>query len=79
MTEVGYAVEGSSDEPVAERLIAHAGCSPRKILTAGGKNRLDPRIPGYNRSGQHRPWLVLRDLDHDDAGILRWGCGEGTR
>lgn len=68
MTEVGYAVEGWADEPVAERIIAKAGHQPQRILTAGGKPRLDPKIPGYNRSARHRCWLVMRDLDHDDGG-----------
>ena len=27
---------------------------------------MDPKLPGYNRSAAHSPWLVLRDLDHDD-------------
>lgn len=66
MNEVGYAVEGWTDEPVAERIIIHAGHHPRRILTAQGKSRLDARLPGFNRSGQHRLWLVVRDLDHDD-------------
>ncbi len=68
MTEVAYAVEGWGDEPVAAKLIQLAGCIPRRVLTAGGKSRLDPKIPGYNRSGEHLCWLVLRDLDHDDDG-----------
>jgi hypothetical protein len=34
---------------------------------AGETNPL-PQIPGYNRSGEHLCWLVLRDLDHDDDG-----------
>lgn len=67
MSEVSYAVEGWADEPVAERIITKAGHQPRRILTADGKARLDAKIPGYNRSAQHRLWLVMRDLDHDDA------------
>lgn len=79
-TEVAYAVEGPADEAVAESLIRSVGLTPRRIFTAGGKSRLDAKLPGYNRSGFHRAWLVLRDLDHDDdlhcvaevaAGLLR--------
>jgi len=66
MTEVAYAVEGWGDEPVAAKLIKVVGCIPRRVLTADGKSRLDPKIPGYNQSAEHRCWLVLRDLDHDD-------------
>lgn len=68
MIQVSYAVEGWADEPVAERLIAHAGQRPKRILTAQGKSRMDAKLPGVNRSGQHRLWLVVRDLDHDDRG-----------
>lgn len=68
MTQVAYAVEGSTDEPLAEQLIRLVGREPKRIFTAGGKPRLDPKIPGYNQSARHRPWLVLRDLDHDDIG-----------
>lgn len=66
MNEVAYAVEGWADEPVAAKLIAAVGCLPHRILTAGGKSNLDPKIPGYNASARYRPWLVLRDLDQDD-------------
>jgi hypothetical protein len=66
MIEVVYAVEGPTDEPVATRLIEMAGCHPRRVFTAQGKSKLDPKIPGYNHSARHRCWLVLRDLDHDD-------------
>lgn len=68
MIEVAYAVEGRSDEPVAVKLIELAGCKPRRVFTAEGKSRLDPKIPGYNQSARYRCWLVLRDLDHDDQG-----------
>lgn len=64
---MSYAVEGPTDEPVAERIITSAGHEPRRVLTAGGKARLDARIPGYNRSARHLRWLVVRDLDQDDA------------
>jgi len=69
MIEVAYAVEGRSDQPVAAKLIEMAGCRPHRVYIANGKSRLDLKIPGYNRSAQHRCWLVLRDLDHDDRGI----------
>ncbi|MGQ0742865.1 MAG: hypothetical protein ACT4OS_00705 [Acidimicrobiales bacterium] len=67
MNEVAYAVEGPSDEPVAERLITLYGRIPRRVTTAGGKAKLDSRVAAYNASAQHLPWLVLRDLDRDDS------------
>lgn len=65
MTAVYFAVEGETDVPVAERMIRFAGLDPRPTRTAGGKSRLDPRIPEMNRSGASINWLILRDLDHD--------------
>ena len=68
--DVRYAVEGPTDEPLAKRLITTVGMNPRATLVAGGKLRLDPKLPGYNAAAHHSAWLVLRDLDHDDVG----GC-----
>lgn len=66
MIEVLYAVEGRGDEPVAEKLIRSAGCQPRLAFQAGGKSKLDPKLPGFDKSAPHLCWFVLRDLDHDD-------------
>lgn len=68
--DVRYAVEGPTDEPLAKRLISTVGMNPRATLIAGGKPKLDPKLPGYNAAARYSAWLVLRDLDHDDAG----GC-----
>ena len=65
MTLVYYAVEGDTDAPVAERLIRLVGFEPHPIRVAGGKPKLDPRIPELNRSGAALNWLILRDLDQD--------------
>ena len=65
MTVVYYAVEGDTDAPVAEKLIRLVGFDPRPTRVAGGKPKLDPRIPELNRSGAALNWLILRDLDHD--------------
>lgn len=62
---VSYAVEGHTDVPVAERLIELVGGTPNRVLIAGGKSNLDPRIVGLNGVAQAIPWLVLRDLDFD--------------
>lgn len=69
MQFVQYAVEGRSDEPVAEKLLKAAGLTPIHVFTSGGKPKLDPKLPGYNSAARvGSPWLVLRDLDHDDRG-----------
>jgi len=62
---VSYAVEGAKDTPVAEKLIQLVGGTPNRVLVAGGKAKLDPKVPGLNRVAQARPWFVLRDLDSD--------------
>ncbi len=62
-----YGVEGATDAPVAEALIRFVGRRPRQGLIAHGKTRLDPRIRGWNRPGNLRPGLVLRDWDPDDG------------
>jgi hypothetical protein len=67
---VAYAVEGSTDVPVARKILLAAGAQPGQLLTAGGKTKLDPKIPGIARAAarSQAPWLVLRDLDDDDRG-----------
>lgn len=65
MRTVYFAVEGRTDAPVAQRLIRLVGFRPQEAIVAGGKSRLDPRIPALNRSGVQINWLILRDLDHD--------------
>lgn len=65
MTTVYFAVEGRTDVPVAQRLIRWAGFQPQEAIVAGGKSKLDRRVPALNRSGVRINWLILRDLDHD--------------
>lgn len=65
MTTVYFAVEGRTDVPVARRLIGLVGVQSQEAIMAGGKSKLDPRIPALNRSGSGINWLILRDLDHD--------------
>lgn len=82
MTSVYLAVEGPTDIPVAERLVRLVGLRPQKTVVAGGKHRLDPRIPALNRSATHLNWLILRDLDHDApcaSQLIRQLLKEGTR
>lgn len=65
---VTCAVEGASDVPVAKRLLTESGLSMGPIRVARGKSQIDPRLSGWNESATRQPWLVLRDLDHDDHG-----------
>ncbi len=67
MTVVYFAVEGETDVPVAERMLRLIGVEPVRTLVAGGKSKLDSKIPGLNRSGANLNWLIMRDLDDDEA------------
>ena len=82
MTIVYFAVEGRTDVPIAKRLIQLVKLQPQQAVVAGGKSKLDPRIPALNRSGTHLNWLVLRDLDSDApcaSQLIRDLVGQETR
>lgn len=66
MRQVTCAVEGRTDDPVATKLLHAVGLSAGVPIVKGGKTSLDPRLPDYNQAARHMPWLVIRDLDHDD-------------
>lgn len=66
MRPVTCAVEGTSDDPVARRMLQAVGLTPGVVIVEEGKTILDPKLPNYNRAARHMPWLIVRDLDHDD-------------
>lgn len=57
------AVEGRSDEGMAIAVLRAAGIDARRVLSADGKTRLDPKIPGYMKAAAFEPWVVFRDSD----------------
>jgi hypothetical protein len=59
--------EGDTDFPVARAVVKLAGLTPGDEIDCGGKTKLDAKLPGYNAAAAHGPWLVLRDLDHDET------------
>lgn len=59
------AVEGLVDEAVFRRLVRHVGLEVVTVFRTDGKEGLLRRLPGFNRSARHKPWLVLVDLDRD--------------
>lgn len=69
MLYIKYAVEGRTDQPIAEKLLQAAGLEPDRPLIAYGKTKLDKKLPGLNRSARQLAWLVIRDLDRDDRNI----------
>ena len=62
---VSVALEGITDEPVAEKLLAHAGARIGRIHGGTGKDDLRRRLPGFAAAANHAPWLVMVDLDDD--------------
>lgn len=62
---ISAAVEGSTDEAVAVRLIGHIGAQPGFVYGKQGKPHLRNKVWSYNQAAQHAPWLVLVDLDRD--------------
>lgn len=61
------AVEGPTDEVILRPLLAHAGIAPPAFfLGKKGKGHLDQNIKRYNRAAETQPFIVVRDLDHDE-------------
>lgn len=62
---ISLATEGMDDEAVARKICAVLSVPVGSSYPAGGKSKLDPRIPKYNAAARLSPWFVLRDLDGD--------------
>lgn len=60
---VMLAVEGETDIAVAQKMLEPSGLCGLRMLAGKGKDYLDGRIPGLNKTGGS--WLILRDLDRD--------------
>lgn len=63
--DIHYAVEGSTDFALAQRIIIHCGGKPGFGKIMRGKGRLDPGIPKLVEAARMQPWLIIRDLDND--------------
>lgn len=59
------AVEGDTDVPVIQRLLALFEMQLGDVFGLNGKDRLDASIRAYNNTARFSPWLVLRDLNAD--------------
>ena len=92
MMPVNILVEGYTDEPVARRLLSHAGLEVGNVYGRKGKQHVLERLPNYNQAAHFSPWLVIVDLDQDhqcaSQAIQKWlpraekgmppaGCGKG--
>ncbi len=67
MTAVSIAVEGPVDRAVAERLIREVGGEPGAVYGGKGKPFLRSKIAAWNAAAQRAPWLVLVDLNTEEA------------
>ena len=66
-------VEGDTDIPIVRRLVASVGLDAREpVVDTGGKAALDRKLAGYARAGEHAPFAVVRDLDHDADCAPSW-------
>lgn len=66
MTEVLYAVEGTTDAPVAEKLIRLMNRVPRQVSASGGSSTIDTKLARWAQSSNSAPMLILRDWDPVD-------------
>jgi hypothetical protein len=65
MVRVNVLAEGSTDEPVAKRLLKHSGLEVGIVYGRNGKPDLLKRLPNYNKAAQFTPWFIIVDLDTD--------------
>ncbi|MGH2494819.1 MAG: hypothetical protein ACRDIV_08950 [Ktedonobacteraceae bacterium] len=65
MIRVNVLVEGSTDEPVAKRLLKHSGLEVGTVYGRRGKADLLRRLSNYNQAARFSPWFVVVDLDAD--------------
>lgn len=64
-------VEGDSDRETARAIVALTGRTVARVVVAGGKSKLDPKIANYNRAARQSSWVVFRDSDGDCPVRLR--------
>lgn len=67
MTFIALAVEGPTDRAAAEKILSTRSlqADPLSTFVKHGKSRLDKKMHSFNQAARFRPWLVLRDADHD--------------
>ena len=67
MPGVTLAVEGVIDAAVLRKVLDTEGFDTYAVYGLRGKSNLDANLTGFNNAAQVSPWLVGRDLDHDDV------------
>lgn len=68
---INIVVEGDSDREAAKAIVAYAGREVAKVVVAGGKTQLDPKITKYNQAARQSSWIVFRDSDGKCPAQLR--------
>lgn len=68
---INVVVEGASDREAAKAIVRSTGLTVAKVVVAGGKTRLDPKIANYNRAARRSSWIVFRDSDGKCPARLR--------
>lgn len=68
---INLVVEGDSDREAAKAIVVSTGRTVAKVVVAGGKTRLDPKIANYNRAARQSSWIVFRDSDGKCPARLR--------
>jgi len=64
---INLVVEGVTDAAVARRLLDEASLVAAAEYVKNGKSPMDKSLAAYNSAARFSCWLVLRDLDHDEA------------
>lgn len=65
MPEINIATEGEVDAAFCSAICIHCGFERTITFPAGGKTKLDPKIPSYFRASKFMKWLIVRDLDRE--------------
>lgn len=68
---INVAVEGESDREAAAAIVRYAGRTVARVIVAGGKSKLDPKISKYNEAARRTNWVVFRDSDGECPVHLR--------
>ena len=74
---INVVVEGESDRETAKAVVRSVGKTVAKVVVAGGKTRLDPKIHKYNQAARRSTWVVFRDSDGKCPVDLRAGLSAG--
>lgn len=68
---INVVVEGDSDREAAKAIVVSTGREVAKVIVAGGKTQLDPKIAKYNQAARQSSWIVFRDSDGKCPARLR--------